>query len=377
MNFREFDSVKKRREAIEKEFGLSLKHIAHHSMDEEDSGKKSIENMIGCAQLPMGVAGPLKVNGKEYVVPLATTEGALVASVSRGCKTLNLSGGVTSTIMDYRMTRAPVFKCDNAVKAKETADWVQEHFDELKALMEEESPFLRLERIRPWIVGRNLFLRFECWTGDAMGMNMITIGIESACKRIESTGARWIATSGNMCIDKKPSALNLISGRGRRVIAECVLKEKAIADVLKTTPDNMIDVNYRKNLVGSAQAGSYGFNAHFANIVAAFYIATGQDPAQVVSGSMGFTLAEKQDNDLHLSVTVPCLKVATVGGGTQRETQGEALSILGLKGGGNPSGSNGDRLAEILAGAILAGEASLLSALSSRHLGKAHSELGR
>ncbi|MCD6414214.1 MAG: hydroxymethylglutaryl-CoA reductase (NADPH) [Candidatus Diapherotrites archaeon] len=370
-------AVKERIKAVEKMSGAKLTHISHYSIDEEETVKKNIENMIGVTQVPLGVAGPLKVNGKEYIIPLATTEGALVASVNRGCKTINLSGGAKATVVDNRMTRAPVFSCESASKAVEAAMWIDKSFDEIKKLMEED-PFLKLLKVRSWVVGRNLYTRFECFTGDAMGMNMITIGVEKVCKYIEeNTGAKWLATSGNMCIDKKPSALNMIEGRGRRVIAECVIPEKVVREVLKTTPDAMIEVNYRKNLVGSAQAGSYGFNAHFANIVAAMYIATGQDPAQVVSGSMGFTLIEKKGNDIHASVTVPCLKVATVGGGTQRETQSEALDIMGLRGGGKPAGANADKLAEVMASAILAGELSLVAALAAKHLGRAHSQLGR
>lgn len=384
MDFHEFDkklsvseAIKEKRKLVEKISGTKLTHISHYSIDEEEAMKKNIENMIGVTQIPLGVAGPLKVNGKKYIIPLATTEGALVASVNRGCKTINLSGGAKAFIVDNKMTRAPVFVCESASRAFETAKWIEKHFNEIKKIMEEDK-YLKLLDIHCWVVGKNLYARFECQTGDAMGMNMITIGVEKVCKYIEeSTGSRWVATSGNMCTDKKPTALNFIEGRGRRVIAECVIPGKVVKEVLKTTPDAMVEVNYRKNLVGSAQAGSYGFNAHFANVVAAIYIATGQDPAQVVSGSMGFTLMEKQGDGLHASVTVPCLKVATVGGGTQRETQSEALEILGLKGGGNPPGANADRLAEVIASTILAGELSLVAALAAKHLGRAHSQLGR
>ncbi|MCD4740090.1 hydroxymethylglutaryl-CoA reductase [archaeon] len=384
MNFREFDkhppkeAVEQRRTHIEKLTNTKLEHTSKHSINEEDASKKSIENMIGATQIPLGIAGPLKVNNKEYLLPLATTEGALVASISRGCKTINLSDGSIATLLENKMTRAPIFSCDTAAKAKAMTEWVKEHFDELKKLMEKESPFLKLNTIKPWIIGRNIYLRFECFTSDAMGMNMITIGIEPACKKIEqATGARWIATSGNMCIDKKPSALNLIEGRGRKVIAECLLKTSVIKEVLHVEPEQLVEANYKKNLLGSAQAASYGFNAQFANVIAAMYIATGQDPAQVVSGSMGFTLVEQEPEGLHFSVTLPCLQVATVGGGTQRETQQEALDVLGLKGSGTPPGSNADKLAEVIASAVLAGEISLLAALASRQLGSAHADLGR
>ncbi len=372
-----------RRRIIEKLTGTKLDNIGHFSLDVERATKRNIENMIGVAQLPMGIAGPLKVNGElakgEFYIPLATTEGALVASINRGCKAISLSGGANVRVIDDKMTRAALFKVDSIEDAVGFRDWVIENFDKIVEKTKETSRHLRIREIRPWIVGKNVFLRFEGETGDAMGMNMITIAVEHACSWIEENypNAKFVSASGNMCIDKKSSALNSLTGRGKTVVADIVLPREVVKSILKTEPEKMVEVAYRKNLVGSALAGSYGFNAHFANVIAAVYIATGQDAAHVVEGSQGFSLMEMQGDELHASVMIPALQVGTVGGGTGLGTQREALEILGVAGGGNPPGTNAKKLAEIIGAAVLAGELSLIGALAARHLGKAHQELGR
>jgi hydroxymethylglutaryl-CoA reductase (NADPH) len=180
-----------------------------------------------------------------------------------------------------------------------------------------------------------------------------------------------------MCTDKKPSAMNLINTRGKKVLASVDIPEDVIRNVLKTTSDKLVDLNYRKNLLGSAASGSFGFNAHFANIIAAIFIATGQDAAHVVDGSLGFTTVEKTADGVNFTVTLPDLQVGTIGGGTGLATQKECLSILGVAGAGNPPGSNSKKLAEIIAVAVLAGEISLLGALCSKDLARAHKELNR
>ncbi len=378
------EAVNIRREAIEKITGTKLENIGYYSLDVKRSTARNIENMIGVAQVPMGIAGPLKVNGElakgEFYIPLATTEGALVASVNRGCKALTLSGGANVLVLEDKITRGVLFKAPNALEAKKFVNWVMENEKRIIEKTKEKSRHLKIRRIRHWIVGGNVWLRFEGETGDAMGMNMITIASEHACSWIEENypgKITFLAASGNMCIDKKPSALNMITGRGKTVIAEAVIPRDIVERVLKTTPENMVDVAYRKNLIGSALAGSYGFNAHFANIIAAMYIALGQDVAHVVEGSHGFSLFEVQGKDLYASVTLPAVQVGTVGGGTGLGTQREALEILGVAGGGNPPGINARKLAEIVGATVLAGELSLIGALAARHLGKAHQELGR
>ncbi|MDV3104808.1 hydroxymethylglutaryl-CoA reductase (NADPH) [Thermococcus waiotapuensis] len=374
-----------RRKALEKKLGVKLDNIGHYSLDPNQLIGKNIENMIGVVQIPMGVAGPLKINGEyargEFYIPLATTEGALVASVNRGCSALTEAGGVKTTIIDDKMTRAPLLKCPDARKAREVAEWVKNNLDYLQEkAVSKITRHGKLRGVKPFIVGNNLYLRFEFETGDAMGMNMVTIASEEIMNVIEEEfpEVKYLALSGNLCVDKKPNALNFIEGRGKTVIAEAVIPREIVEKKLKTTPELIAEVNYRKNLIGSAQAGSYGFNAHFGNIVGAIFLATGQDEAQVTEGSHGITLAEvTPEGDLYISVTMPSLEIGTVGGGTRVPTQREALSIMGVAGGGDPPGSNARKFAEIVAGAVLAGELSLLAAIAAKHLAKAHKELGR
>ena len=373
-----------RRKAVEKITGLELKHIAHHNIDMKRAMKANIENSIGIVQIPMGIAGPLKVKGEyadgEYLIPLATTEGALVASVSRGISTINKSGGASSTILKKGTTRGPVLKAPDSRKAKEVADWVNANKAEIKKIVEATDPFIKFVDVVPYQVANNLFLRFIYDTGDAMGMNMVTVATDKTLAEIEKKFPFLvhIALSGNMCIDKKPSALTLIEGRGISIVSEIVIPKEIVSKMLKATPEGIADVCYRKNLLGSAKAGSYGFNAHFANIVGALFLACGQDEAHIVEGSHGFTTAEvTEEGDLYAAVTLPALMVGTIGGGTGVDTQMEALKIIGVFGGAKEAGRNSKTFAEIVAATVLAGEISLMGALAARHLTQAHVRLNR
>ncbi len=376
-------AVELRRRAIERITGKKLDAIGQFHLDVERASARNIENMIGAIQIPLGVAGPLEISGEHakgrFYIPLATTEGALVASTNRGCKAVTESGGARVFILDDKMTRSALFRLKSTKDAVEFKAWVNENKKRIMDIAMETSHHLKMGDIKIWIAGRNVWLRFEGETGDAMGMNMITIAVEHACSWIEKefNGAKFLSASGNMCVDKKPSAINMITGRGKTVIAEALIPREIVGKVLKTSPEAMVDVAYRKNLVGSALAGSYGFNAHFANIIAAMYLALGQDAAHVVEGSHGISLFEMEGENLHVSVTIPAVQVGTVGGGTGLDTQREALSILGVSGGGNPPGENSKKLAEIIGAAVLAGEISLIAALAAGHLGKAHKALGR
>jgi hydroxymethylglutaryl-CoA reductase (NADPH) len=249
----------------------------------------------------------------------------------------------------------------------------------LRQAGEEGEKFIQIKKIERYIVGLNIWLRIKADTNDAMGMNMVTIAgkkisdfIIKKYKEIE-----FVSESGNMCTDKKPSAMNLINTRGKKVMASVDIPEDVIRNVLKTASDKLVDLNYRKNLLGSAASGSLGYNAHFSNIIAAIFIATGQDVAHVVDGSLGFTTVEKTPEGVNFTVTIPSLQIGTIGGGTGLKTQKECLSILGCQGAGNPPGSNSKKLAEIVAVAVLAGEISLLAALSTKELSKAHERLNR
>jgi len=372
-----------RRRALTALTGTELQNISIFSLDAERAVKANIENMIGVTQVPMGVAGPVHVKGDFadglYYIPVATTEGALVASVNRGCTVINKSGGAVSLVIKEGMARAPVLKARTIRHAKEALEFINRNKAKLKEKAESTSRFLKLEDIQHWIIGRSLFIRFVYKTGDAMGMNMVTIATDAAIKFLESeTGLKHVALSGNACVDKKSSALNLILGRGKTVSSEVVLRREELKNVLKTTPEAMADIVYRKCLLGSALAGSYGFNAQFANVIAAIFIATGQDAAHVVEGSQGFTTAEiTEEGDLTFSVTIPSLQVGTVGGGTALDTQREALELIGVHGAGESPGTNALKFAEIVAAAVLAGEISLIGALGARHLAEAHVRLNR
>jgi hydroxymethylglutaryl-CoA reductase (NADPH) len=358
-----------------------LDAIGDHGFDAE-SATANIENLVGGAQVPMGVAGPVPVQGDatagEFYLPLATTEGALVASVNRGLDTIAASGGADARVIESKMSRAPVFRTAGVATSVTVADWTRDHQEELADAAESTTDHGELRTVTPYVVGENVFLRFAYDTKDAMGMNMATIATEAACEVVEAeTEAELIALSGNLCTDKKPAAINAIGGRGRTVAADVTIPRDVVQDRLHTTPAAIAEVNSRKNHVGSAKAGSLGFNAQAANIVAAIFLATGQDAAQVVEGANAITTAEAREAGLYLSVTLASLEVGTVGGGTTLATQAEALDLLGVQGGGDPPGSNADAFAELIAVGALAGECSLLAAMASRHLASAHEELGR
>ncbi|MBN2488676.1 MAG: hydroxymethylglutaryl-CoA reductase (NADPH) [Methanosarcinaceae archaeon] len=378
-------AVKLRRLAIEEQVNVRFEHIQNYTIDSEHVTKRNIENMIGAVQIPLGVAGPLKVNGEfadgKYQLPLATTEGALVASVNRGCSVITGSGGATVRIFKDEMTRAPVFKLDNVERSKEFVEWVKDPhiFRQMQEKAAETTRFGELLSVEPYVTGNTVYLRFAYDTKDAMGMNMVTIATDAVVDLIvDEFGAIPISLSGNMCTDKKPAAINTILGRGKTVVSEVTVPKDVVEKKLKSTPEAMVDVNYRKNLLGSARAGSLGFNAHAANVIAAMYLACGQDAAHVVEGSTAITTMElTKYGDLYCAVTLPSVAVGTVGGGTGIGTQKDCLNLLGVAGSGNPPGANAKKLAEIVAAAVLAGELSLIGAQAAGHLARAHAELGR
>ncbi|USZ67314.1 hydroxymethylglutaryl-CoA reductase (NADPH) [Halorussus salilacus] len=371
-----------RRRLLEAETDADLDAVGDYALDAERAADASIENMVGAAQIPMGVAGPVEVAGGaadgEYYLPLATTEGALVASVNRGLSVITGTGGADARVTKSGMTRAPVFRVSGVAEAEEVVSWVGDHADDLREAAESTTSHGELLEVSPYVVGDSVFLRFVYDTKDAMGMNMATIATREAAELVEDeTPASLVALSGNLCTDKKPAAINAVEGRGRSVTADVEVPRETVEERLHTTPEAIEEANTRKNLVGSAKAGSLGFNAHAANVVAAAFLATGQDAAQVVEGSNAITTIEAREDCLYASVSLASLEVGTVGGGTKLSTQSEALDVLGLRGGGDPAGSNADALAEIIAVGALAGELSLLAALASRHLSSAHEDLGR
>ena len=368
--------VEDRRKAAEEFTGASLETVSKYGFDPQ-TASKNIENMIGTTQIPLGYAGPVRISGEyadgEFLVPLATTEGALVASISRGMSVINSGGGARTMVCADTMTRAPVLRVEGIEHSKRVIDWIDSNKAAIDEAVAETTSHGRLVRIDKYPDGRSLYLRFAFETGDAMGMNMATIASESVCRLIErETGAVMVSVSGNMCSDKKPAAINMINGRGKTVVAEALIPKDVVEQRLHTTSAAVQETNYRKNLMGSSLAGTLGANAHAANMVAALYIATGQDPAQVVGGSMSVTSCEDVGGNLYISVRMPTVEVGTVGGGTRLPCQREALSMIGCLGEGKAR-----KLAEIVAVTVLAGELSTLAAQAAGQLGSAHAALGR
>ncbi|KAJ7599222.1 hydroxymethylglutaryl-coenzyme A reductase-domain-containing protein [Mycena floridula] len=371
------------------------------------------ENVVGYIPIPLGLAGPLTIDGQSYYIPMATAEGTLVASTSRGCKALNSGGGVQTVVMRDGMTRGPAVEFDSIKEAAKAMKWlvgdggVRYSDDDghdvildngggymskgesapqgqgagyplIKHAFESTSRFAKLSSLKCTLAGRTLFIRFTTTTGDAMGMNMISKGTEAALATLQAyfPSTTILALSANYCTDKKPSAINWIEGRGKSVVAEAVVPGKVVKGVLKTTVEDLCRLNIKKNLIGSAMAGSIGgFNAHAANILTAIYLATGQDPAQNVESSNCMTLMEPTNNgeDLLITITMPSIEVGTVGGGTVLTPQGSVLGLLGIRGAHPTSpGKNAAQLARIIAASVMAGELSLMSALAAGHLVQAH-----
>lgn len=370
------DDVEDRRNAAEEFTGTSLETVSKYAFDPEIASK-NVENMIGTTQIPLGYAGPVRIDGSaakgEFLVPLATTEGALIASISRGMSVINDGTGVIARVFGDAMTRAPVMQVNDLAHAEQVMDWIDSNMDAIHEAVGSTTSHGKLIRIDKYPNGRNLYLRFAFSTGDAMGMNMATIASEAVCRLIEkSTGAKMISVSGNMCSDKKPAAINMINGRGKTVVAEARIPKEVVERRLHAKSSAIVETNTRKNLIGSSMAGTLGANAHAANMVAALFIATGQDPAQVVGASMTITTCEDIDGDLYICVRMPTLEVGTVGGGTRLPCQKEALSMMDCLG-----ADKARKLAEIVAATVLAGELSTLAAQAAGQLGSAHAALGR
>uniref|UniRef100_A0A8C9Z7N4 3-hydroxy-3-methylglutaryl coenzyme A reductase n=1 Tax=Sander lucioperca TaxID=283035 RepID=A0A8C9Z7N4_SANLU len=339
------------------------------------------ENVIGYMPVPVGVAGPLLLDEKQFYIPMATTEGCLVASTNRGCRALSLSGGCRSRILADSMTRGPVVRLPSACRAAEVKVWLEtsDGFSMIKEVFDQTSRFARLEKLTVGLAGRNLYIRFQSQTGDAMGMNMLSKGTEQALHRLRQQypDVEVLSVSGNYCTDKKSAAINWILGRGKSAVCEATIPANVVREVLKSSAASLVDLNINKNLVGSAMAGSIGgFNAHAANIVAAIYIACGQDPAQTVGSSNCITLMEPagpEGEDLYISCTMPSIELGTVGGGTNLAPQQACLQMLGVHGtSSDQPGDNARQLARVVCATVLAGELSLMAALAAGHLVKSH-----
>jgi hydroxymethylglutaryl-CoA reductase (NADPH) len=357
--------------------GGSLEHVGSYSFDPA-SVAGNVENFIGVAQVPIGLAGPLVVRGEhavgEFLVPLATTEGTLVASYNRGMRLVRECGGVVTTVVDERMQRAPVFSFSDAHEARDFGEWIDLHYDEIRTVAESTTSVGRLRGISQYAVGPLRFLRFDFTCGDAAGQNMTGKATQAACEWIRASYPRptQYLLSGNIDTDKKHSQINTLLTRGKRVIAEIVLRRQPLLDLMGVEPQALFQARQISN-AGAFLAGSASNGAHAANALAALFIATGQDAANVAESHAGLTYTQLLDSgDYYWSVTLPSLIVATYGGGTGLATQRECLELLGCYGAGKVR-----KFAEICAAVVLAGEISLSAAVLHGDWVAAHDTFGR
>jgi hydroxymethylglutaryl-CoA reductase (NADPH) len=369
-----------RKRFLEQQTGASLQHIDKYSFDPAVT-RGNVENFVGVAQVPIGLAGPLRVNGEhaqgDFLVPLATTEGTLVASYSRGMKVLNLAGGVKCTVIGDAMQRAPVFVFDSAREAREFQLWIEKNMADVREQAESTSSVAKLLYIDTFLASKFAYLRFNYSTGDAAGQNMVGRATFAACSWILEQA--WVAErcrkfylESNLATDKKASQVNIMRTRGKRVVAEATIPRDVLVQHMRVEPDQL---HYHAGIanVGSILSGANNNGAHSPNGITAMFIATGQDVANVSESSAGIVYTELlPDRSIYMSITIPSLIVATHGGGTSLPTQRECLEILGCTGRGKVK-----KLAEIVAGVSLAGEISLASAISSLDWVSSHEKYGR
>jgi hydroxymethylglutaryl-CoA reductase (NADPH) len=367
-----------RRRFIEEQTGARLHHVGQYSFDPAQL-RGNIENFTGVVQMPLGFAGPLRVNGEhasgDIFVPMATTEGTLVASYNRGMSLTRAAGGITTTVVDDAMQRSPVFAFDDARGARDFGLWVTDNFAPIQAAAGATTRSGRLRNIEQYAASRMLYLRFNYTTGDAAGQNMCGKATRAACQWILGNYPGQIRRhflSGNMDTDKKHSQLNTLHSRGKRVIAEVTLPRQLLEDTMRTTPEAMYAARKTSQL-GGLMAGAVHNGIHPANGIAAVFIATGQDEANVAESHASLVHAEvTAAGDYYYSVTLPSLIVATYGGGTGLATQRECLEAMDCYGQGKVR-----RLAEIIAATVLCGEVSLGAAVVSDEWVSSHDQLGR
>ncbi|MEU8364234.1 hypothetical protein AB0C27_50280 [Nonomuraea sp. NPDC048882] len=342
----------------------------------------NLENYVGVVEVPVGLAGPLLFTGRHaqgmVTAPLATTEGALVASVARGAKAITLAGGVTSQVISQRMTRAPVFEFAGLGAAAEFARWIVTRKADLDRRVAEVSAHSRLTAVDPVQLGRAVHVRFVYETADAGGQNMTTAATWRACQWINDRLAvmpglapTWFAIEANLSGDKKFTHLNMISGRGTRVAAECVLDRETLRRVLKSTPE-AVDRLYRHSVLAGQQAGMAGHDIDAANVIAAIFVATGQDIASVYESGTGLFSVDVSEGDLRATLVLPSLVTGVVGGGTRLVRQSDYLDVLGCRGEGHAA-----RFAEIICGFALALNLSTMAAVAGGQFADAHERLGR
>ncbi len=372
------DMASARRAAVSDATGGGLEHTGHYSIDPA-ALPGNIESFAGVAQIPMGFAGPLQVRGEhatgEFYVPMATTEGTLLASYNRGMRLTREAGGIITTVVDDSMQRAPVFVFDNARLARDFGAWVDANMAGIRAAAESTTRSGKLQHIEQYSMGTMRWLRFCYTTGDAAGQNMVSKATREACMWIlaqQPQGLEHFSLAANFDTDKKHSHVNALHTRGKRVVAEITLPAALIKEVMHTSGEALFRQRQLSNM-GALMAGSVNNGAHFANGITAMFIACGQDVANVAESSAGFVHGElKPNGDYYFSVTIPALIVATYGGGTGLPTQRECLEVMGCYGDGKAL-----KFAEIVAATVLCGELSLSSAIVADQWVSSHDKLGR
>jgi hydroxymethylglutaryl-CoA reductase (NADPH) len=371
------DAIVRRAEFVRERTGVSLEHVTSYSFDPQIA-TGNIEQFLGVAQVPIGLAGPLLVNGEhaqgEFYVPLATAEGTLVASYNRGMRLLYEAGGVTTTVLDDRMQRAPSFLFASAREARTFGEWLREHFEEIKEVADATTRSGSLQDIEQYPASRMLYTRFNYTTGDAAGQNLTGKATQAACHWILERNPQvdQFFLESNFATDKKSSQVNMLRTRGKKVVAEAVVPDELFRTIMRSSTDVMYRARQVSNL-GGFMSGVNNNGAHSANGITALFIATGQDAANVAESSAAFVYAERRENgDYYYSVTIPSLIVATYGGGTGLATQRECLEMLGCYGTGKVR-----KFAEIVAATVLCGELSLGSAIVAEEWVDAHDLYGR
>ena len=357
--------------------GAKLDTVSSYTIDPALT-RGNIENFTGTIQVPLGIAGPLTMVGEhakgDFYIPMATSEGTLLASYSRGMRVISECGGAKTTVVKHSMQRAPVFLFDNALEAREFGKWLNENIDSIRGVVATSSQTAKLIEIEQYIVANMLYTRFCYTTGDAAGQNMTGKATLYACEWIRAKHPRKprYLLSGNMDTDKKHSMMNMIQTRGKRVIAEFVLKRDVAKELLRIETEWLYRFRQIAS-IGTMQAGAAYGGAHSANGITAMFIATGQDVANVAESHAGLLYGELLDNgDFYWSVTLPAVICATYGGGTGLPAQRECLEMMDCYGHGKA-----DKLAEIIAAVVLAGDVSLSSAILAHEWVSSHEKLGR
>jgi hydroxymethylglutaryl-CoA reductase (NADPH) len=373
------EDVGERQRFVEEELGVGIDSLKQ-GLYPTDAVKGNIENYLGTAKVPVGLAGPLLMNGDHaqghFYIPLATTEGSLVASYNRGMRVIRESGGCGAKVFEDHMQRAPMFRFVSLAEAEAFTRWLEGNRLALEASVSRTTSHGRLTDVDVFNLGRNVYVRFGFYTGDAAGQNMVNLATHQICMDIRESYPAWEAVesfnlSSKFCTDKKYSQINVLKSRGKKVTAEVEIPEAVLKERLRTTAE-IVNEHYLNGNLSALYAGSVSNGFHAANGIAAMFIACGNDPANVAESHVDLLDIRAIEAGLYIAVTLPSLIVGTVGGGTNLPTQSECLNILGCKGAGKAL-----KFAEIVAGVVLAGEISLIGAIASEEWAGAHETLGR